>query len=693
MNEGEILHLVIIEETGEKAESHALILRNAGLSFRSDSVHDLGSLKSRLDSALPDMVICGEGPGVPDLQSVRKLLNERGADIPLIPLVNEASVYTASAARNADTNTLVSYAQAESLLAAVSRGQESVLLRRKIESLEQALMESELICHALMETCRDATACLRDGRHVYTNDAYRNIFGYARPEELADRPLLDLVDPEHRESFSTCARNHDMGDNRTDTLEIRCIHSNGDPFDAVMELSAASAVSGPRNGLIIRIRPRTGDDRTTDLDALTRQDLLTGLANRQTFMRVLEEAISNGNTGQAWAVIYILLDNFKIVREDIGVAGSDRVINCMARLVEEAYPDADTVARFSDCVFTILHHGESDQEILQRAEILRQNIEKHVLEIGGRAFTTTCSVGICIINEHSHIAENVLSRADLACEVARSSGGNGIHVHSTAVDAQMDGDHEHEWDEMIRTTIDKERFYLVYQPIVSLNDHNGAQRYEVLLRIVDDQGHIILPGQFISIAEKIGMSGEIDRWVIRTALKSVSGYSTDTDITLFIKISCVSLIDAEFPAWIGREMKEHQVKPDRIIFEIPENAAIADMRATLRFANALKVLRCSTAIEHFGRSGQPQLIDHLPVDIIKIDGSLVDGMVTNKDSQKKIQSIVETAHKVGKQCIAERVDNTGSLATLWQFGVDYIQGNFVQEPSRDLAYDFESEVG
>ena len=693
MNQGENLHLVIIEDTGEKADSHASILRNAGFSLRSDTVHDLGSLKTRLDSALPNMVICGEGPGVPDLKSVRNLLNERGTGIPLIPLVNKTSEAAASAARNAGADTPVCYGQAEDLLAAVSKGQERVLLRRKIASLEQSLMESEQICHALMETCHDAIAYLQDGKHVYTNHAYRAMFGYARPEELAGRHLLDLVEPEHRESVSRHARNHGRDDTRADSLEIRCIRSNGDSFNVVIELSHARFNDKTCNGLIVRAMTQTERVLERKPDALNRQDMLTGLANRQTFMQVLEEAITNGNTGQARAVTYILLDNFKIVREDIGVAGSDRVINCMARLVEETYPDAHTVARFSDCVFTVLHHGESEQEIQQRAEILRQNVEKHVLEIEGRAFTTTCSIGICIINEHSRSAENVLSRADLACEVARTSGGNEIHVHSTAVDAQMDGDHELEWDEMIRTTIDKERFYLVYQPIVSLNDHNGAQRYEVLLRIVDDQGHIILPGQFISIAEKIGMSGEIDRWVIRTALKSVSGYSLDTDITFFIKISCASLADADLPAWIGREIKGHQVNPARIIFEIPENAAIADLRATRRFADALHDLRCSTAIEHFGCSGQPQLIDHLPVDIIKIDGSLIDSVVTNKDTQKMIQSIVETAHRAGKQCIAERVDNTGSLARLWHFGVDYIQGNFVQEPGRELVYDFESEVG
>ncbi len=689
MNEGEVLHLVIIEEPGEKAESHASTLRDAGFSFRSDTVHDLGSLKSRLDSALPDIVICGEGPGVPDLESVRRLLNERGASIPLIPLVNEASVAEVSAARKAGADTLVFYGQAEDLLAAVSRERERVVLRRKIGSFEQALMESELVCHALMETCRDAAAYLQDSRHVYTNQAYRDMFGYARPEELSGRTLLDLVDPEHRERFSS----HVMDDNRADSLEIRCIHSNGDVFDAVMELSPSSVIGGPCNGLIIRTRTRTEDDRTWDLDALTRKDMLTGLVNRQTFMRMLEEIISNGNSGGARAVTYILLDNFKLVREDIGIAGSDRVINCLARLVEAAYPNTDTVARFSDCIFTVLHHRENELEIQQRAEILRKNIEKHVLEIKGRAFTTTCSIGICIINEHSRSAENVLSRADLACEVARSSGGNKIHVHSTAVDAQMDGNHEHEWDEIIRTTIDKERFYLVYQPIVSLNDHNGAQRYEVLLRIVDDQGHIILPGQFLSIAEKIGMSGEIDRWVIGTTLKFISGYPMDADITFFIKISGATLADGEFSAWIGHEVKEHQVNPGRVIFEIPENAMISDLRATTRFVNAMQELCCRMAVEHFGRSGQPQLIDHLPVDIIKIDGSLVDSVVANKDSQKKIQSIVETAHRAGKQCIAERVDNTGSLAKLWQFGVDYIQGNFVQEPGRELAYDFESEVG
>jgi multidomain signaling protein FimX len=259
VNEGEILHLVIIEEPGDKAESHALTLRDAGLCFRTDTVHDIGSRKNRLDSALPDMVICGEGPGIPDPESVIGLLYESRTGIPLIILANETSEAAASITRSTVIDTRVSYGQSEDLLADVSRGSAYALLHRNIVSLEQSLMESKLVCHALMETCRDTTAYIQDDRHIYTNHAYRRISGYAQSEELSGIFLLDLVAPEHREHFTRRTHEHGMHDNRVDSLVIRCIQSNGEGFDAKMELSAASAIGGPCNGLIIRIRTREED--------------------------------------------------------------------------------------------------------------------------------------------------------------------------------------------------------------------------------------------------------------------------------------------------------------------------------------------------------------------------------------------------------------------------------------------------
>jgi EAL domain-containing protein (putative c-di-GMP-specific phosphodiesterase class I) len=280
----------------------------------------------------------------------------------------------------------------------------------------------------------------------------------------------------------------------------------------------------------------------------------------------------------------------------------------------------------------------------------------------------------------------------MACEVARSSGGNQIHNHSAIVNEQMGQENEPEWDNIIRATIDEERFYLAYQPIVSLKG-DTRQRYEVLLRVIDEAGHAILPGQFLSIAEKTGLSAEIDHWIISTALQRLAELRAQHSETLFyIKLSGSTLTDTGLPAWIKEQLEANNLDSEGVVFEIPERTAIDDLKSAMAFVKSMQNLHFRIAFEHYGHSDQPQLLKHVPVDILKIDGLLISGLPGNKENQSRVMAILELAKELGKETVAECVDDAGSLAQLWQFGVDYIQGNFVQEPCKDLEYDFEGEI-
>jgi len=408
---------------------------------------------------------------------------------------------------------------------------------------------------------------------------------------------------------------------------------------------------------------------------------------------VLGNGVSNQQQDAgACALIYILLDNFKAIRESVGVAASDFLLRDLAGLVEEHADRQDCVARFGEYAFAILHHDSSKEKIQALGEKLLHDIAAHTSEIDGHSLNTTASIGICAITDHSSNAQDVLSRADLACEVARSSGGNQIHTHSVAVDEHLSGEDSRHWHEVIRQTIDENRFYLVYQPIISLKGNSG-ERYEVLLRVIDEEGHVILPGQFFSIAEQTGLSGEIDRWIINRAFKQLAQMREQgSDVSFFIKLSGATLTDASLPDWINLRLKHYRLVSDGIIFEIPELTAASHLKESMVFVRSMEKIHCKVALEHYGRSNQPQLLDHLPVDFLKIDGSLINSLATREENQAQVKSVVHLAHEHGKKCIAEHVEEAGDLALLWQYGVDFIQGNFVQEPSKHLSYDFEGEV-
>lgn len=688
MNHEATLCLAIIEDSGHKAEGHATTLRNAGFTVHYDLVNDLDSLAGLFNSSKPDIVFCGTGNQLPALRSVTALLAEGASDIPVIAFTDEITDAALSEAACDGAMALVAYDNPDSLQAILKREQQTILLRRQLRELESRLAETETRCSILMETSRDAIAYIHEGMHIHANNSYANLFGLNGLDEITGMPIMNMVDPGDHEKFKKFLR---TCDSTCSTLEITAIAAGGSKLDTIMEFSPAS-IDGEACTQIV-IRNQADIELEEKLDTLSQRDMLTGLYNRQYFMQIINTSIQEGvEEGRQQAVAYILLENFKAIREEAGITGSDMVVSDIARLIKTTCGQDDIIARFSDYVFTVLHYDSNKEGIQQFAENLRQKIGEHVAEVEGQVATTTCSVGISIINGHTRDAQDVLSRADLACEVARSSGGNQIHVHSTAVDEKMDAGHEDKWDEVISTTIREERFYLVYQPIVSLNGSTGS-RYEVLLRIVDEEGHVILPGQFLSIAEKTGKSGEIDRWVIDKAFSTLMEQrSDDTSIEFFIKLSGKTLEDCELPAWINGKLKEYRMQSDSICFEIPEAVAIRDLKSTRTFIKAMQNLHCKVAIEHFGCANQPQLIQQLPVDMIKIDGSLINSLASSEEHQEKIKAVIGLAHNANIQCVAECVDDAGDLAKLWEYGMDFIQGNFVQEPSKELDHAFEGEL-
>ena len=210
-----------------------------------------------------------------------------------------------------------------------------------------------------------------------------------------------------------------------------------------------------------------------------------------------------------------------MIREECGIAASDILLCDIARLLEDNCGDQDCLSRFGDYSFTILHHDSNEEKTRALGETLLHKIAAHVSEVNGRTITTTGSIGCCAINNKSNDAQKIITYADMACEIARSSDGNQIYHHSPIVNEQMEQESEPESDNIIRKTIDEERLCLAYQPIVSLK-RDTRQRYEVLLRVIDEADHAILPGEFLSIAEKTGHCSEIDHWIITTALRTLA---------------------------------------------------------------------------------------------------------------------------------------------------------------------------
>jgi EAL domain-containing protein (putative c-di-GMP-specific phosphodiesterase class I) len=333
----------------------------------------------------------------------------------------------------------------------------------------------------------------------------------------------------------------------------------------------------------------------------------------------------------------------------------------------------------------LLLYNIEARNVLAVADHFRRRFEEFKFLEDGKAFNVSCSIGVTIIDQSVASAEEALSHADIACNLAKAQGRNRINLYDPDDTKKAGMAEDMGWAARVREMLEQDRFQLVYQPIVSIPQGN-VQDYEVLVRMKCDDGEVILPGGFMPAAERFGLIHAVDRWIVTRAIRYLAKMRIDNDELRFsINLSGKAFEDELLLPLIQRLIQETGLDPSWLTFEITETAAIANLSAAATFIGALKQIGCQFALDDFG-SGFSSFayLKHLPVDKLKIDGSFVQNMAQSAVDQAMVKSMNEVAHALGKVTIAEYVENRESLELLREIGVDFAQGNFLGKPREAL---------
>ncbi|HEY9150491.1 MAG TPA: EAL domain-containing protein [Gammaproteobacteria bacterium] len=693
MDKEKTLRLIIAEESRNDAEALANILRNAGYAVRHVPVCDQEELEAALAAQAPDLILCALELETLPLDDVFTHLAQLRLEVPVIAVGASATESEITGVLRQGAADLATYDQPERLQLIIARELKNQQLCANARRFESSFRESEKRARSLMESSRDAITYIHEGMHIYANRSYLEMFGFDELDEIEGTPILDMVSQEDHAMFKDFLRNYGKEEQVQEELDLRGLLPDGSTFKACMEFSSATIEGEPCTQIIIRNQSNS-QELEQKLKYLSKQDILTGLYNRQYFMEEMELAVTDARSGSGNSgLFYLLLDNFRDIKENVGIGKADLVLREIADLLREQCEAEDVLARFGDHSFTLIRKNIGGDEALAFAEQLRKAIEEHIAEVEDQSVTTSCSIGLSLITESAPTAQQLLAQADLACELARSSGGNRVHLHNPVADEQRGREREQQWNEIIQQAIKDGAFQLVYQPIVSLTG-NHQEKYEVFVRMLGEAGQAILPGQFLASAEQSGQIIAIDQWVIRRAVEVLAKRRKDgIETQFFVKLSGQTLGDPELAIWINDLLRSHSLAASSLVFEIAEQTAQQYLKNAKAFIKAMQQIRCQTALEHFGSGPNSfQLLKHLPVDYLKIDGSFIHNLASEPDNQAVVKSIVEMAQSMNKQCIAEFVQDAHSLAVLWQSGVHYIQGYFLQEPDTSLSYDFSDEV-
>jgi diguanylate cyclase (GGDEF)-like protein len=415
---------------------------------------------------------------------------------------------------------------------------------------------------------------------------------------------------------------------------------------------------------------------------LSGHDPLTGLMNRRRFQTELEKWTHHATRYRRPVSLLLLdLDHFKFINDSLGHRAGDRLLARLATLLLEETRETDVVARLGGDEFGILL-TESDAE--GAAAVARRALDRLAqsdVEINSRLLYTTGSIGIASCPRHGTDVETLLTRADMAMYRAKDSGRNRVHVFHDEDERLGQVQSMVRWEDQIKRALREDRFALFRQPILGLGV-DAVEHYEVLLRMHDGDNGWIAPGAFLDTAERFGLIEDIDRRVVRLACEQqVAARAVGHDVHLSVNLSGYEFNNLAMCHGIQDTIRETGADPTRLMFEITETRALANVVEAGRFIRELTDIGCRFALDDFG-AGFTSLsyLKEIPVSVIKIDGSFVRHLDRSSRDQALVRAVTDMAHAMGMEVTAEFVESGETLALLRNIGVDHAQGFFIGRP-------------
>lgn len=681
----QVIKLLLIEDSVEEAEQIISMLRNGGIALRPARADTVDELEKYLATQTPDLILANPGAKSMKLADVAAVAGKGGKDIAIVAVVGNVSEDVVVNAFNDGARALALRNRAEHVQSIVRREFDSLNMRRGVRRLETALRETERRCDALLDSSRDPIAYVHEGMHVRANKAYLEIFGFDEFEDIEGMSILDMVAADDADDFKTLLKQLSKGEKPPQKVNLKAQRSDGTAFDAIMEFTAASYEGEPCQQIILRQQTMSAE-LAKELDVLRSKDLVTDLFNRQYCLTELDRVIGEAAKGRNdQALLLVEPDNFKQLLDTVGLGNADLLLGDMANLMRRHLKETDIAGRFGEHTFGILVQGRSAEEVRQLADVLRKSFDERIFEVGKQSVNANVSIGGSLIGEKNANAQAVLTQASNSLRTAQTEGGNRLVLFDPAAQDKANEEKNKHWLTLVKDALANNGFVLFYQPIISLHGAEG-EFYEILLRMQGPKGDIT-PNYFMPIAEQHGLMPAIDRWVISSAIKALveretAGHKT----TFFVKLTPQSLDDQTLLPWIAQQLKNARLRGDALVFEMPESKVVTSLKPARAFVTGLKQMHCGFALEQFGSGlNSFQLLKHVDANYLKLDRNFMAELPKNKENQDRIKELCDQAHHAGKLTVAEFVEDAASMSILFSCGVNFVQGNFLQEPEKILG--------
>jgi diguanylate cyclase (GGDEF)-like protein/PAS domain S-box-containing protein len=582
----------------------------------------------------------------------------------------------------------------------------AALAEERVRDAERRLREAERRHRALVEDNGVGMWQVSPtGETLYVNAAMCELLEVETPQEVAGKSYDLFFTPE---SVAAIRRERALRDRGTvSSYEVELVGRRGGRRHLMMSGAPVFGEDGRLQSVIGTCLDITGRRRAEEeqrrheaqLGHLADHDALTDLLNRRRFERELRLALARAGQQRAGgALLWCDIDHFKHVNDSLGHRTGDELLVKVAASLRDHVRSDEVLARLGGDEFAVLLPRAGAEEADRLAQRLLDAVRSITVKLGGKPVRTTISIGIVLFPEHGSTAEELLSRADLAMYEAKRDGRNrrrlfdGGHEWQERLSSEMAG------AERLREALEGSGFELYLQPVVELRparrtagkgdggDGDGGRgdgaRFEALLRMRGPGGTVLEPAEFLGTAARFGMMREIDRWVLAAAIRLIAQEAASgREIHLDVNLSGDAFADPALLPWIEGAIAEAGIPARCLALEITETAAVTDLEQARRFIEALRRLGCQLAIDDFGVGYSSfYYLKHLPVDLLKIDGSFIHDLARNPVSQHLVRAIIDMARGLGIRSVAEYVEDEETLVWARRHGIDYAQGFHIGGP-------------
>jgi multidomain signaling protein FimX len=668
--------LIVVSSAREPVETLNSLLRRQGVVAHCTWIPAVADLPDALEQINPEMLLCVAADDG-DVARVAQVRDARAQEIPLLVIrgaISEEQIAADMGRGARDTLTLENLARTH---AVISRELKSYRIERALRDTLHSAHEYRSQLETVMTRSHDAIAQVQEGILVDANQSWLDLVGAPDAQTLVGQPVMDFFEDGTHLALKGALVACLQGRWSDRSLNASLVTTDGSTLELELVLTQGQHDGEPSVRLMVPTQQRKTEDMATDLADAVKRNPRSGLLYRVPLLDAIQKRLAQPMQAGSRFLVFIRPDDFSRVEREVGVTRSEDVLVALSALVRAQLAPADLLGHFGGAsLMALIERGNSrDSELW--AERLQDKIRRHELTLGDQRLKITVCIGLAVMPSTGGKLEATIGEALEAVRKGRARGGDQLcSIARTDADARVQA-YDAVWVKHLKAALAENRFRLVQQPIASLAGGNEAM-FDMLVRMLDRSGKEVLPSEFMAAAERNDLVSLIDRWVImaaaRFALRTKPG-------CLFVRISRASVLDTALAPWLRVQLSTLGLEPKRLCIQVTEEVAARHPTETRNQGRALKDVGIRFALEHFGIGIDPlSLLDTLPLDFIKIDGSLMQGLTGDGLLQSKVGSLIDAARGREIETIAERVEDANTMAVLWQLGVQHLQGFLIQAP-------------